>query len=273
MKLFSILSVSLALGLGSAFAAEAPRPPQQKWSWSGPVGKFDQAQLQRGFQVYKEVCAACHSLELLTIGNLSDKGALGYSRAQVEALAAEYTVKDLNDNGEQIERKGRPADRFPKPFANVAAAAAAHGKAPPDLSLIAKARTYERGFPTFIFDIFTQYQEQGPDYIYGLLTGYKDAKTAPKDLKVSDGTAYNPMMPGGLIAMMPPLTDGRVEYGDGSPKTVDQYSRDVTAFLMWAAEPKLEERKRIGLQVMIFLLLFAGLLYFTKKKVWSDVAH
>lgn len=266
MMLRSFL-VSFALALPAFAAGDAPNPPQQKWSFSGPLGKFDQAQLQRGFQVYKEVCASCHSLNLVSFGNLADKGALGYSKAQVTALAADYKIKDINDNGEAIERNGRPADKFPSPFANSLAAAALHGKAPPDFSLLAKARSYERGFP-FSLDIFTQYQEQAPDYIYALLTGYNKP---PKDFVVTAGAHYNTYYPGNLIAMAAPLSDGQVDYSDGSPKTVAQYSKDVTAFMMWAAEPKLEERKRIGLQVMVFLLLFAGLLYFTKKKVWSSV--
>jgi ubiquinol-cytochrome c reductase cytochrome c1 subunit len=261
------LLLSLALAVPAFGAGDVVNPPQQKWSFSGPFGKFDQAQLQRGFQVYKEVCAACHSLNLISFGNLSDKGALGYSKAQAEALAADYKIKALNDNGEAIERNGRPADKFPAPFANELAAAAVHGKAPPDLSLIAKARSYERNFP-FSLDIFTQYQEQAPDYIYALLTGYKEP---PKGFVVSAGSHYNTYMAGNLIAMAAPLSDGRVDYSDGSPKTVAQYSKDVTAFLMWTAEPKLEERKRIGLQVLAFLLLLSGLLYFTKKKVWSSV--
>jgi cytochrome c1 len=261
------LILSFALAVPALAAGDTPHPDQQKWSFSGPFGKYDQAQLQRGFQVYKEVCAACHSLNLISFGNLSDKGALGYSKAQSAAIAAEYKIKDLNDNGEAIERNGRPADRFPAPFANALAAAAVHGKAPPDLSLMAKARSYERGFP-FSLDIFTQYQEQAPDYIYALLTGYKDA---PKGVVVPAGSNYNSYFPGGLIAMASPLSDGRVDYTDGSPKTTAQYAKDVTAFMMWTAEPKLEERKRIGLQVLAFLLLLSGLLYFTKKKIWSSV--
>jgi len=172
-----------------------------------------------------------------------------------------------------FDRPGRPADRFPSPFANEQAARAAQGGAyPPDFSVLAKARTYTRGFPTFIFDMFTQYQEQGPDYIHALLTGYEDP---PAGVTLLPGQNYNRYMPGHLIAMPKPLADGQVEYPKGPdgkspvPETVDQYSRDVTAFMMWMAEPHLEARKRIGLQVMLFLVIFAGLLYYTKKKVWS----
>src|SRR5690606_1207724 len=151
----------------------APRPPEQKWSFSGPFGKFDQGQLQRGFKVYKEVCAACHSLSLVSFRNLAEKGGPGYTEAQAKAVAAEYKIKDgPNDAGDMFERPGRVADAFPAPFPNDNAARAANGGAsPPDLSVIAKARTYERGFPTFLIDIVTQYQEQGPDYIVALLNG------------------------------------------------------------------------------------------------------
>jgi cytochrome c1 len=265
-NLFRSLALIVMTATGS-FAAEVAAPPQQKWSFSGPFGKFDQAQLQRGLQVYKEVCAACHGLDFVSFGNLSDKGGLGYSKAQSEAFAADYKIKDLDDKGQPIERNGRPADRFPNPAVNKLQAEAAHGKAPPDLSLMAKARSYERGFP-FSLDIFNMYQEQGPDYLYALLNGYGKP---PAGFKVTEGAHYNSAYPGNLIAMSSPLENGRVDYSDGSPKTVSQYSKDVTAFLMWTAEPKMEERKRIGFQVIIFLLFLTTLLYFTKKKVWKDV--
>jgi cytochrome c1 len=254
-----------------AGAAEgAPEPPQQKWSFSGPFGLFDRAQLQRGFKVYKEVCASCHGLSLLSFRNLAEPGGPGFSVAQVTALAAEYKIQDgPNDAGEMFERPGRPADRFPSPFPNDNAARAANGGAlPPDLSVIAKARTYERGFPRFVFDIFTQYQEQGPDYIVALLTGYEDA---PQGFNLPEGSHYNKYFPGHAIGMPNPLSPDQVTYDDGAPQTVEQYAKDVTAFLVWAAEPHMEARKRIGFQVMIFLIVFAGLLYFTKKKVWADV--
>src|SRR6185312_12828481 len=166
------------------------------------------------------------------------------SEAQVKAIAAEYKIQDgPNDQGEMFERNGRPADYFPTPWPNENAARARYNAVPPDMSVLAKARTYERGFPWFILDMFSQFQEQGVDYIHAL------------------------MVP-------PPLTDGRVDYTDGSPGTVDQYAKDVAAFLMWAAEPHMEQRKRVGFQVMVFLIVFAGLLYFTMKKVWADVkAH
>jgi ubiquinol-cytochrome c reductase cytochrome b/c1 subunit len=275
MKLLHTLAAAaLALTISTpAFADsahESPQPPRQKWSFSGPFGKYDQAQLQRGFKIYKEVCSACHSMKLLAFRNLAEAGGPGYSAAQAAAIAGEYKVQDgPNDAGDMFERNGRPADTFPKPFPNDNAARSANGGAlPPDMSVIAKARTYERGFPWFVFDIFTQYQEQGPDYIHALLLGYSDP---PQGVTVPNGTYYNKYFPGGALGMPPPISDGQVTYEDGSPATIDQYGKDVGAFLMWAAEPKMMERKRIGLQVMIFLLILTGLLYFTKKKVWSSV--
>lgn len=266
------LAVLLAAGLaGPAHAAgEAETPPRVKWSFSGPFGLFDQGQLQRGFKVYREVCQACHSLSLLSFRNLGEPGGPSFTEAQVRAIAAQYTVKDgPNDQGEMFDRPAGPADRFPKPFPNDNAARAANGGAlPPDLSVIAKARTYERGFPWFLLDIVTQFQEQGPDYIVALLKGYTDA---PQGFQLPPGSHYNKYFPGHAIGMPAPLSDGQVTYDDGAPQTVDQYAKDVTAFLMWAAEPHMVQRKRVGFQVMIFLLVFAGLLYFTKKKVWSDV--
>jgi cytochrome c1 len=253
----------------SAQLAEQVPPPELKWSFAGPFGNYDQAQLQRGFKIYREVCSACHSLSLLSFRNLAEPGGLGYSEAQVAQIASEYKIKDLNDKGEPIERAGRPADHFPPPFPNELAAKAAFGVAPPDMSTLAKARTYQRGFPWFVFDAFTQYQEQGPDYIAALLKGYKDPP--PKGFQLPPGGHYNEYFPGHNIAMPPPLSAGAVKYTDGSPETMDQYSKDVAAFLMWAAEPSLDARKRIGFQVMVFLIILSGLLYFTKKKVWSAV--
>jgi ubiquinol-cytochrome c reductase cytochrome b/c1 subunit len=273
----SSLAALVAVALAAAFVApafaqehahETPQPPRLKWSFAGPFGKYDTGQLQRGFKVYKEVCSACHSLSLLSFRNVSDPGGLGYSPAQAAALAAEYKVNDLDESGQPTERAARPADHFPSPFPNEAAAKAANGGvAPPDMSVLAKARTFERGLPWFIFDMFTQYQEQGPDYIAALLKGYKDP---PKDFKLPPGGHYNEYFPGHSIAMPPPLQDGQVTFDDGSPATIDQYAKDVSAFLMWAAEPHLVERKRMAFQVMIFLIVLAGLMYFTKKKVWKE---
>ena len=261
-------------GMNNAKAADghAPTPPSLKWSFAGPLGKFDQGQLQRGLKVYKEVCSACHGLSFVAFRNLADPGGPGYSAAQAAAFAAEYKVKDgPDDKGEMFERNGRPADYFPSPYPNEQAARASNGGAfPPDLSLIAKARGYERGFPQFIFDAFTQFQEKGPNYIDALLQGYEDK--APAGFDLPEGSYYNKFFPGHAIKMPKPISDGQVTFDDGSPATVQQYAKDVSAFLMWAAEPHLEARKRTGLQVMLFLLVFSGLLYFTKKKVWAD-AH
>jgi cytochrome c1 len=249
-------------------AEESLVPPRLSWSFSGPFGHFDRAQLQRGFKVYKEVCAVCHGLKMVAFRNLED---LGYSEAQVKAIAAEYKIQDgPNDQGEMFERAGRAADYFPTPWPNENAARARYNGVPPDMSVLAKARTYERGFPWFLFDMVTQFQEHGVDYIHALMVGYEEK--APAGFTLPAGTFYNKYFPGHAIAMPPPLTDKRIDYTDGSPATVDQFSKDVTAFMMWAAEPHMEARKRIGFQVMIFLIVFAGLLYFAKKKVWAD-AH
>ena len=247
-------------------------PPRQKWSFAGPFGKYDQAQLQRGFKVYKEVCSLCHGLSMISFRNLADPGGLGYSEAQAKQIASEYKIQDgPNDQGEMFERAGRPADRFPPPFPNDNAARARYNAVPPDLSVIAKARTYERGFPWFIADAFTQYQEQGVDYLVAYLTGFEDKP--PAGVNLTQGLQYNKFFPGGGTSMPKPVQiySGLVTYDDGTPTTTEQYAKDVAAFLMWTAEPHMEARKRIGFQVMVFLIVLAGLLYFTKKKVWSAV--
>jgi len=247
------------------------KPVEQDWSFEGPFGTYDRAQLQRGLKIYREACSACHSMNLVAFRSLED---LGYSEAQVQALAAEYTIQDgPNADGDMFERPGIPSDHFPSPFPNTEAAAAANnGAAPPDFSLIAKARGVERGFPTFIFDVFTQYAENGPDYIYNLLTGYEEE--VPEGIEVQEGTYYNPhFISGPALAMPPPLADGQITYDDDAPQTLDQYARDVAAFLMWAAEPHLEARKQTGFVVLIFLLVFGALVYLTKRKIWADVDH
>jgi ubiquinol-cytochrome c reductase cytochrome b/c1 subunit len=269
------LMIAGALFAGSARDARAENqetPPSQNWSFAGPVGKFDRGALQRGLKVYKEVCSACHSLNYIAFRNIADPGGPGYSEEQAKSFAAEYKIKDgPNDQGEMFERPGRPADYFPAPFPNEQAARAANGGGlPPDLSLITKARSYERGFPKFIFDFFTQFQEQGPNYVDALLQGFE--KSPPAGVTIPDGSYYNKYFPGHAIKMPPPLNDGQVTFDDGSPATVAQYAHDVTTFLMWAAEPHMEARKEMGLKVFVFLIIFAGLMYFTKKKVWAD-AH
>ncbi|HLP68786.1 MAG TPA: cytochrome c1 [Rhizobium sp.] len=246
------------------------KPKNVDWTFAGPFGKYDKGQLQRGLKIYKEVCSACHSMNLVSFRTLED---LGYSEEQVKAFAGEYEVQDgPNADGEMFTRKAVPSDHFPSPFPNKEAAAAANnGAAPPDMSLLAKARGIERGFPTFIFDIFTQYQEGGPDYIYSLLTGYQEA---PEGVTVADGTYFNPHFAGAAaLAMAPPISDDQVTYDDGTPQTLDQYAKDVSAFLMWAAEPHLEERKHTGFMVMVFLAIFTALVYLTKKSVYANKEH
>lgn len=246
---------------------EQPTPTRQEWTFAGPFGTFDRAQLQRGFKVYKEVCSNCHELHI-PIRTLGQTGGPELPEDQVKALAASFTIKDgPNGSGDMFDRPGRPSDYFPAPFPNPEAAATALGAAPPDMSLLAKSRKYERGFPKFIFDALPvpggMYQELGPDYIYAILHGYE------KD----EDPNWNAYFPGHKIAMGKPLVDGQVEYTDGTPATLDQYAKDVASFLYWAAEPSLEQRKRIGFRVLAFLFILAGLMYFTKKKIWSNVAH
>ena len=268
----AFLAAVAALGVRAACAQEAEAPPGQRWSFAGPFGLYDTQQLQRGFKVYREVCSNCHSLKLLAFRNLADPGGPSFTEAQAGAIASTFQVTaGPNDQGEMFQRAGKISDRFPPPFANDQAARNANGGAlPPDMSVLAKARSYERGFPWFIVDAFTQYQEEGPDYIHAILNGYEDP---PGGFTLPPGAQYNKYFPGHAIGMPKPLSDGQVEYTDGTPATVDQYGRDVAAFLAWASEPKLDERKRLGFQVFVFLIVLTGLLYFTKKKVWHDVLH
>jgi ubiquinol-cytochrome c reductase cytochrome b/c1 subunit len=264
------LALAAVVAPARAQTPEAPTPPMNKWSFAGPFGKYDRGQLQRGLKVYREVCQTCHGLTLVAFRTLADPGGPGLTEAQAAAIAAEYQVPgEPDEQGEVKPRPGRPADHFPAPFPNEQAARARFNAVPPDLSVIAKARGYERGFPRWVADIFTQYQEQGVDYITALLQGFHDSP--PPGVTLPAATFYNEYFPGHAIAMPPPLTDKRVEYTDGAPMTVEQYAKDISAFLMWTAEPHLEARKRIGMQVLIFLVVLSGLLYFTKKKVWHEV--
>jgi cytochrome c1 len=265
------LAASLSAAAVRAASAE-DAPPRQKWSFAGPFGIYDQAQLQRGFKIYKEVCSTCHSIKLLAFRNLAEPGGPSFTEPQAAAIAASFQVADgPNDQGQMFQRAGTLADRFPPPFPNdQAARAALGGKLPPDMSVLAKARSHEWGFPRFIVDAFTMYQEDGPDYIHAILNGYTDP---PAGETLPPGAQYNKYFPGGAIGMPKPLADGQVQYTDGTPMTVDQYGRDVAAFLMWAAEPTLNARKQLGFQVLIFLIVLTGLLYFSKKKVWRDIAH
>lgn len=277
------LTLSLA---GAAIAAMSParaeeHPPEiarQEWTFGGMTGHYDNQQLRRGYLVYKNVCAACHGLRLLHYRNLSEPGGPELAKGHVEQLAAEAQVSDgPNDDGEMFTRPGKPADRFVSPYPNAKAAAAANGGAlPPDLSVMAKARTIERAGPWYleplnwISDIATTYQEQGPDYIYALMMSYGEA---PGSMTMVQGMYYNAAFPGHQIAMPAPVSDGVVPYPDGVPATLDNYARDVAAFLMWTAEPKLEERKRMGLKVLVYLAILAGLLYLSKRALWRNVEH
>lgn len=237
------------LGAGTAAAAEGAALPHQDWSFDGLFGTYDRGAAQRGFQVYQEICSGCHSLNLVHYRNLAS---LGFSEDEIKAIAADVEVTDGPDeDGEMFERPGRPSDSFKAPFPNEQAARAANGGAfPPDLSLITKARV------------------GGPDYVYGILTGYGEP---PADVTLPEGMYYNAYFPGHQIAMPPPLSDDMVSYADGTPATIDQMAHDVVTFLNWTAEPELEVRKRTGVKVMLFLIVLTGLLYATKRKIWAQV--
>ncbi len=236
--------------LGSALAAGgAPTPPTQQWSFERIFGTYDLAAAQRGFQVYSEVCAACHSLTFVHYRQLSG---IGLTPEQIKAVAAAVTVpQGLDDQGAPKEGPGTPANKFKAPFPNETAARAGNnGAYPPDLSLMVNARV------------------GGPDYIYGLMTGYG---TPPATMVMQDGMNYNKYFTGHQIAMPQPLQDAQVTYADGTTASVEQMARDVTTFLAWAANPELVERKQMGVRVILFLLLMTGLTYAVKRKVWSDV--
>lgn len=268
----SLMAAQPALASGGA-----KHPRSGGFSFEGPFGTFDQAQLQRGYKVYREVCASCHSMDLMYFRTLAEPGGPFYDPHQanaaenrfVKVLAAEVQVPDIDsETGEPIMRDAVAADRFPSPYPNATAAAAGNGgAAPPDLSVMAKAR------------------HDGANYIYSLLSGYVDA---PAGLEIRPGQYYNPYMagdltpfvaegahvpPGGFIAMPPPLMDGQVTYDDGSSETVDQYSKDVAAFIAWASDPKQVQRKQAGLGVLIFLFLFAGVTYMSYRRLWKGIAH
>ena len=246
----SVLAGALAVALaGPASAAEQADFDRHDWSFYGIFGTFERAAVQRGYQVYSESCSICHGLKLVAYRNLAD---IGFSEGEVKAIAAQFTLTDgPDDEGEMFERPARPSDRFVSPFANDNAARASNnGALPPDLSLIMKARA------------------GGPDYVYALLNGYAEA---PADHPVADGMNYNPVFPGAEIAMPSPLFEDGVEYADGTPATVEQMSEDVVSFLYWAGEPMLEERKRMGIKVMLFLIILSGLFIAVKQKVWRDV--
>ena len=281
-KLLAAATLAGLLGMGAPAAQAASTQAPLKdvhWSFEGPFGQYDQAQLQRGFKVYKEVCSSCHSLSMIAFRNLGDPGGPFWNpkypnpndNPVVKAIAKDYQVADIDsDSGDAIKRPGTPADYFVPPFANTAAARAANGgAAPPDMSLLVAAR------------------EGGARYVYSVVTG--DGTDSPAGLTVPDGTYYDPWMNGdvssyykgnphktpvgGFIAMPPPLIADRVTYDDGTKASVDQEAKDISAFLQWASDPKMEERKKMGLSVIIFLFILSGLLYGSYRQVWRNVGH
>ncbi|MFI4935570.1 MAG: cytochrome c1 [Caulobacterales bacterium] len=279
-KVLALAALAGLIAAGPALAATTQKEcPAQPWSFSGPFGLYDQAQLQRGFKVYREVCSSCHSLNLIAFHHLGEPGGPfwnpKYKNANdnpvVKAIAADYKVSDIDpDTGDPTKRAATTADTVPAPFANDAAARASNGGAlPPDMSLLVAAR------------------EGGPNYMYCLVgLGFQDA--APAGLDVPPGKFYNPYFPGdmssswhqagaapvgGYLAMPPPLTDDRVTYDDGTKATVGQEAKDVAAFLTWASDPKMEERKQTGLATVIFLLIFTGLLYASYRAIWRGIEH
>ena len=259
-----LLAIASGYGLISTAAISAEEgvePEHQEWSFDGPFGLFDRAALQRGFHVYKDICSACHTLDLIAFRNLGDPGGPGFSEAEVRALAASYMVpaepdergRTTDADGRPLMREAIPADYYPSRFANDNAQRAANnGALPPDLSLLVKAR------------------DGGADYLYALLTGY--GHDAPEDVTVPPGQYYNPYFAGGLIAMPQPMFANQVVYADGTPATIEQMASDVTHFLAWTAEPKMEERKRLGFAVILFLAGFAALCYASYRRLWRD-AH
>lgn len=248
---FIVLSSNERDGLfnfGDITHEKIEHPKQVKWSFDGLFGTFDKASAQRGYQVYKEVCASCHSMNLIAFRNLQE---LGFSEAEVKVLASGTDYDFINDDGDVESRPGLPSDKFKNPYPNKQAAAAANnGKAPPDLSLMAKAR------------------HDGPNYIYSILTGYEDA---PAGFELSPGSSYNPYFPGMQIAMPKPLSDEQVSYEDGTKPTVEQMSHDLVNFLQWTAEPEMEYRKRMGIKALAYLSFLTVFFYIAKVRIWSRV--
>jgi ubiquinol-cytochrome c reductase cytochrome c1 subunit len=246
-----ILLVALMLSAASpAVAGNAHEPKQVDWTFDGVFGTFDRPAIQRGFQVYKEVCSACHSIKRVSFRHL--EGA-GFSEAEIKSLAAGYTVKDgPNDMGEMFERPGRPSDKIPGPYVNDNAARAANnGALPPDMSLLVKAR------------------EDGANYVYSIVTGYNEP--VPEGVEVPEGAHYNPYMPGHIIKMAQPLKDDQVTYQDETKASIEQQAKDVVNFLQWAAEPEMEQRKEMGIHVMLFLGAMTAFFYVVKKRIWSNL--
>jgi ubiquinol-cytochrome c reductase cytochrome c1 subunit len=265
-KLLSVALAGFTVTGAAAMAAEGQKPAKPvEFAHEGPFGTFDRQQLQRGYKVYKEVCSACHSMKLVSFRNLAEGGI--FTEDQVKALAATFTVQDgPNNDGEMFERPGLASDRFPSPFANPEAAKAANGGAmPPDLSLITKSRAGWYGTFNQLFNGIG-----GPHYVYSVLTGYEEPQ-GEVAAEQPEGKYYNPYFGAGpWIGMGPPLSDGQVTFDDGAPNSVDAMAKDVSAFLAWTAEPKMEERKQTGFMVMIYLAVLSVLLYLVKKKIWAD---
>ena len=250
-SIFFVIIVVL-YNVNSFGAGETVKPLNPGWSFKGFFGTFDRASLQRGYQVYSEVCSACHSMKYLSYRNLAEPGGPEFSEAQAKAIAASFEVTDgPNSDGEMFTRPGKLSDKFVMPYDNVKAAQAANGGAyPPDMSVLVKARG------------------GGVDYIYSLLQGYEEA---PSNVSLDDGVYYNKYMYGNKIRMAAPLSDGLVEYGDGTNATVEQMSKDVTTFLMWSAEPHLESRHQMGFKGIVYLIILSVLVYFSMKRIWSRV--
>jgi len=261
----ALIGAGLLLAPIVAQAQEETPLPRTSWSFDGPFGTYDRAAVQRGFQVYQSVCSNCHSLNLVTYDDLGPNGpggGIGYSEDQVKGIAAEKEVTDgPNDQGEMFQRPARPSDHFVPPFPNDQANRAAHnGALPPDLSLIVKERAAGLGA--------LPWSASGADYVYDILTGFKNP---PPNEKLPDNSYYNEYFPGHHIAMPPPLADDTVSYSDGTKATTAQEAHDVVTFLTWAAEPTMEDRKRNGAKVLIFLVVLTGLLYAAKRKIWAGV--
>ena len=246
--LLAIVAATTNIGIANGAGGDE-HIPSQRWSFDGVFGKFDRSELQRGLQVYIEVCANCHSLEYVAYRNLSE---IGYDETQIKAIASQYEIEDgPNSDGEMFTRKARPSDYFVKPYANdVEASVMNNGAFPPDLSLIYKARS------------------GGADYIYALLTGYEEEAG---DHEVPEELYYNPYFPGGAVSMPQPLYGDDVEYADGTIASIEQEARDISAFLSWAAEPKLNMRKKLGVKVLLFLAVLSALLFASKRKIWREI--
>ena len=251
-KRLIIVIISTIIFIKPLYSAETIDPIKVNWSFKELTGKFDRASLQRGFQVYKEVCASCHSMQYLSYRNLGEPGGPEFTQDEVKAIAASVEIEDGPDSqGEMFTRPGKPSDRFKSPYPNVEASTVANGGAyPPDMSVLVKARP------------------GGANYMYSVLMGYEEP---PAGMKLDDGVYYNKYMIGQKIKMASPLSDGIVEYSDGTEATMDQMAKDVTTFLAWAAEPELEERHRVGFKVIIYLILLTILVYLSMKKIWSRI--